>query len=397
MSSIATRLELHDHRRRQGIPTLSVLVGDTDVGRRLWKSRNDTLVEAPAPELPSRWLGTVLGSEAWWYWLSRQGALSTVHSPEAMTRLRAKGAPELTAFMQDCDSLAVGLPRNLLADLAEKLLRPQEIIPWTASLSGNLTRTLIGVTATVSERLPGMLIDLSRLRPSLWEGELRSVTEVITANPLAPAGLLCHKAPLEEYLAASNTRQQALLKEGRVDLDPKARSGRAPGVIRSVVEALTDDEVARAAYDRAAIAHQQVRGVANDGMAEVSPQAESEARGQARSAAEEFLFRMLDALPETAGRFELNVLLELPGQPRQREIDLLDRRNKIAIEIDGYFHFQDSEAYRRDRRKDVALQRGGYFVLRFLAEDVVEKLETVLATIHEMLPAYRKDTALTTQ
>lgn len=51
------------------------------------------------------------------------------------------------------------------------------------------------------------------------------------------------------------------------------------------------------------------------------------------------------------------------------------------MEIDGYHHFCSPEGYRRDRQKDVLLQQQGYLVLRFLAEDVVSGLETILDTI----------------
>jgi len=44
-------------------------------------------------------------------------------------------------------------------------------------------------------------------------------------------------------------------------------------------------------------------------------------------------------------------------------------------------HLSDAETYRRDRRKDRLLQQHGYFVLRFLAEDVGKELDTVLDTI----------------
>ena len=44
-------------------------------------------------------------------------------------------------------------------------------------------------------------------------------------------------------------------------------------------------------------------------------------------------------------------------------------------------HFKDRDAYRSDRRKDVILQKQGYFVLRFLAEDVVGNLNEVMETI----------------
>ncbi|MDZ4198600.1 MAG: DUF559 domain-containing protein [Kiritimatiellia bacterium] len=41
----------------------------------------------------------------------------------------------------------------------------------------------------------------------------------------------------------------------------------------------------------------------------------------------------------------------------------------------------DPKAYSRDRRKDALLQENGYFVLRFLAEDVSQHLSEVLDAI----------------
>lgn len=63
------------------------------------------------------------------------------------------------------------------------------------------------------------------------------------------------------------------------------------------------------------------------------------------------------------------------------EVDLLDQATRLAIEIDGAQHLSDPDAYRRDRRKDAFLQENGYFVLRFLAEDVGKKLDEVLDAI----------------
>ncbi len=54
---------------------------------------------------------------------------------------------------------------------------------------------------------------------------------------------------------------------------------------------------------------------------------------------------------------------------------------RVAIEIDGSQHLADTDAYRRDRRKDQLLQENGYFVLRFLAEDVGKRLDAVLDAI----------------
>jgi very-short-patch-repair endonuclease len=101
----------------------------------------------------------------------------------------------------------------------------------------------------------------------------------------------------------------------------------------------------------------------------------------ARSAEESFLFQRLDTMAATAGRFELNGLLDVGRGRRRLEVDLLARQERIAVEIDGYFHFRDAEAFRRDRRKDEALQEAGFLVLRFLADDVVPRLEEILDRI----------------
>jgi len=93
--------------------------------------------------------------------------------------------------------------------------------------------------------------------------------------------------------------------------------------------------------------------------------------GRARSASEAFLYRRLETLPETAGKFRLNVELSIPFDGwGKMEVDLLCADARLVIEVDGAQHLSDPEAYRRDRRKDCLLQQNGYFVLRFLAEDV---------------------------
>ena len=62
------------------------------------------------------------------------------------------------------------------------------------------------------------------------------------------------------------------------------------------------------------------------------------------------------------------------------EVDLCCAKARLAIELDGPQHL-DNESYRRDRRKDALLQENGYFVLRFLAEDVGKHLDNVLDAI----------------
>jgi superfamily II DNA or RNA helicase/very-short-patch-repair endonuclease len=116
----------------------------------------------------------------------------------------------------------------------------------------------------------------------------------------------------------------------------------------------------------------------------IAPTAEGEER--ARSAVEAFLYRRLQMLPATEGRFRLNA--ELPimfGGEGRLEVDLLCPDARLAIELDGLQHLASSDAYRRDRLKDRVLQENGYFVLRFLAEDVSKRLDMVLDTIQRTL------------
>jgi very-short-patch-repair endonuclease len=103
---------------------------------------------------------------------------------------------------------------------------------------------------------------------------------------------------------------------------------------------------------------------------------------RARSATEAFLYRRLDTLPETKGRFRVNVALPIAFDGfGQLEVDLLCADARVAVELDGAQHLADPVAYRRDRRKDQLLQENGYLVLRFLAEDVGKELDQVLDAI----------------
>jgi very-short-patch-repair endonuclease len=57
-----------------------------------------------------------------------------------------------------------------------------------------------------------------------------------------------------------------------------------------------------------------------------------------------------------------------------------------------FLHLADPVAYRRDRRKDRVLEENGYFVLRFLAEDLAKDLDAVLDTILRALVSRHKST-----
>jgi very-short-patch-repair endonuclease len=122
-----------------------------------------------------------------------------------------------------------------------------------------------------------------------------------------------------------------------------------------------------------------------------SIEAEAEGADRARSATEKFLYRRLETIPETAGKFRLNAVLPIPFDGSgSMEVDLLFAKAKVAIEVDGPHHLTDPEAYRRDRRKDLMLQECGYCVIRFLAEDVGKYLDYVLDTVLRVLATYNR-------
>ena len=73
------------------------------------------------------------------------------------------------------------------------------------------------------------------------------------------------------------------------------------------------------------------------------------------------------------------------------EVDLLCADARLVVELDGAQHLESTDSYRRDRRKDQLLQENGYFVLRFLAEDVGKKLDMVLDAIQRTLVSRRNE------
>ena len=94
------------------------------------------------------------------------------------------------------------------------------------------------------------------------------------------------------------------------------------------------------------------------------------------------MYRRLETLAETKGRFRVNISLPIAFDGLGRlEVDLLCADTRVAVELDGAQHLSDPVAYRRDRRKDQVLQEHGYLVLRFLAEDVGKELDLVLDAI----------------
>jgi hypothetical protein len=85
--------------------------------------------------------------------------------------------------------------------------------------------------------------------------------------------------------------------------------------------------------------------------------------------------------PRTAGRFEPHVAVPTHDRDRDVEVDLIARDALLAIEIDDWYQTRDPRAYARDRSKDRWLSRAQFFVMRFLVEDVEERIEQTVNEI----------------
>ena len=153
-----------------------------------------------------------------------------------------------------------------------------------------------------------------------------------------------------------------------------ARLGASPALVDSLCAASIVDRSGRCGL---------IEGSGGDNASEVSSELSRDERDPWKSAQERFLFQLLEHTADLTGRFQLNAEPGFPFGNQPAAVDLLNSQLKIAVEIDGYHHFTSADRYRRDRRKDYALQQHGFLVLRFLAEDVVPRMQTVLQAIRE--------------
>ncbi len=379
----AAILDRHAIRRTRGVPTVSVLVGPIGIGGRTWRQwaagTGRSVVVAERNLFPfAEWVRGVaeqtdLPAEAVRF-LARR---SDRDPDELLAEWRAKTPADRERYFS---SVAPNADDDLLraaANLAD--------VGWTRS----------GVAAALSEFGERIVSVMADLAPSSdWPSVVfvaRSADDLLSAGSLAvtwanrvpalPVAVLVPAGVWNEYLTvAAESRVKALLREGElevpvIDAVTADRTLTDAGVEGSAVAAIVASGTDVALLESAVAA----------ARATAAPPTTSAEDDRARSAAERFLFTFLESLPETAGRFELNAVLDFEFGPRPAEVDLLCRSPRVAIELDGYFHFLAPNGYRRDRTKDWELQRRGFIVLRFLAEDVVPQLETIRDRILDAL------------
>jgi Protein of unknown function (DUF559) len=398
MTDPLERLGEHDRRRRAGVPTLSALIGPVGLGGACWR-RWCALSGRPVvwpfsanlPHLTAAWT-TRLAEQRDLTADAAAWAAARVGRPlaEFVAALASKTVQDvevlLDAIALDGATAAVGaVSRRLLTWRAAGVsIAPErlfsELDRVLAAREGPSSRVVAALAALApGEVLPAVLLAPQGTLgdPEGWiDGAARLLTAMAVHVPRVPVAMTVERHDLERYLrTARESHATALVREGLV-----------------AISSLTEEEVRdrfRMSDDRLELSG-SIRRLAADGASvelvedfrrAAAATAEPSADDGARSEAERFLNARLESLTATVGVFVMNAEMDFSFGRRKAELDFVARSLKIAIEVDGWFHFQDPEAYRRDRRKDWELQRRGYLVLRFLAEDIVPKLEDVLDAI----------------
>ncbi len=358
------RLDQHQQRREKGVPTLSVPAGPQALTTVLWRDwtrggkRESILIRLedrdPVRQAAGEWLSRPWTPDRLIDYLS-PGMDMPSHRIREL--LKGDSCQERTNIAVQMISISPSRPVEMVA---RRVLEGAGV--------GNDRELVQGLALIEGRFAPGLLFLSSEAR----EEEARALTDLIELCPGVPVGWAIPSPDCAGFMEqVPCSRAGTLCREGLVVLeqDPVEGMGREP---------LLGQEDVRVLHDAAAA----VQRAAEQGeLDEVLEHAE-----KARSAAEAFLFRYLESLPGTAGMFELNGTLAADWGPHgMAEVDLLCRSRRVAVEIDGYHHFCDPDGYRRDRQKDVLLQQHGFVVLRFLADDVVARLESIVDTILKVL------------
>ncbi|NVJ22131.1 DUF559 domain-containing protein [Myxococcus sp. AM011] len=402
-TALLDSLDRHARRRAEGIPTLSVLVGPQERALLLWDEwlhRSGLKAASSGSEdlrtTVSAWACAIASERN----LSRDAESYVVLSQRAFSprelHFEGKTPHERHVLFERLEP-----PHSEPATWA--LCRQLLVAPSTVTLGALPTevreaitrdplRLLHALLCLIPEgRAPALQLRVSPSDPR----SLRTATALCTAAPTLHIACMLPPESLGEPRSRKESHALAMLREGLLEL-PDPSSVSAPHVTALAPSApltrLPEKASSASPPAQDAKAEPLLERFRESAQAVHAARQKDEAR--ARSKAERFLYnKILQVHPATRGLFALNATVDLGDGSRPLEVDFLCRELRLAVEIDGYHHFLDPERFRRDRRKDLALQRAGYWVARFLEEDVVPRYEDILKTIETLMDARRREAA----
>jgi len=388
-------LHRHIEQRKAGRPILGVVCTSlTDALAACRRVHGEVLLWhesclASTPHLESQLLGLVLSE--WWPALERG----------AWRRLANHVGSTPSALQQRCSEIGAAAIDALFArvtlDGADTLAR--EVVASSAAHREEVVLRRferLGVVDTWIElaRLqtpPPVVIELGVGDAQSWPG-VRMLARLVESVP-AWSVLLVSELPnlVESLQEEPDTHEKALLRAGLIPCAsttsiavPERPTPTAPP--QNAFWPAKVQEAREAIQSLNLPPEREVQRSETGERLELPPDASF-----ARSKAELALFWMLEQHPETHALFRLNVLMPFRFGPRRAELDLYSEQLALCIEVDGPHHFLDTFAYRRDRRKDALLQRNEIWLIRVLAEDVVNRREEVLDLVLETVRARRRN------
>lgn len=398
-SSTVTKLSLHQSQREQNIPTLSVLVGGAAATQYHWtqwlsdrdrasvvccQSNPHTLFRLWVLQVAQDWDLDLLVHQ-------RVAALTHQSADQFSDWLKNSSEYQKHIFWQEKYALSCDIPwMQWLIEHSPDLKRPlrNSSIDWPWDQMPDISHGFTAVRNLCPNQLvPRILVRLSteERADSVTANEVQKLIQLVEAIPWLPIGLMMPFNQAEALLQGIvESKAKSMLKGGWIDVSaPDATSlkhwlgdrGINDQTQVSTVLNLVNNYGATPELLETVVEFSQLNTAAKT----------PETIEKYRSKAEQLLAQYLEARPSTAGRFQVNQKLDIMFGNRPMEVDFLATDTKVVIELDGYYHFQSSESYRRDRRKDILLQQQGYMVLRFLSEDVVRHLETILETVEQSL------------
>lgn len=381
-------------RREQGSPVVTALRGAVDDAGRAWidcwrrQGRPVVSVTQFDPEpLALAWICSLVEKPDFLPLCLATIARANGEEPGwIFSALIDKPEIELELFLDRVVATHFGEPVRSLCRVIFRAgsshLAPGDVAREILEATGGLAVAVRSFHRLVpGNALPALLLCPETEAAEVASADLEQLCRLAEAEPLLPVGVVV-SASQESVLVkkVANSRWELLLREGlvRVDPPPKPKDEMVTASGVGLAQALAF--LTREGEDLPPAEIARLRALGQEAAA-ILDASTPDVVERARSAAEAFLFAVLERLPATRGRFRLNQSLGIGFGSKRAEVDLLAAEQGIAIEIDGFRHFTGLDAYRRDRRKDVLLQQHGFLVLRFLASDVVTRLEEILDAI----------------